>query len=187
MELIPTGTGASKIVKLQGITYDGGGTFFPDGKRFLLVGFQPGRPYRAFVLDIAGGPPRPILPEGVFDQVISPDGRLLAGQNPDGRIVLYPVDGGTPRAAPGPVETGALECWTSDGRSLFVIERIGSSTVRVFLRDLEAGRRRLWREIAPSDPAGIVNFGPTIARDGTSYAYQYSRFLSNLFLVRGLK
>jgi Tol biopolymer transport system component len=187
VELVPTGPGSPKTLKLQGIEYSGGGTFFPDGKRLLLIGRQPGRPYRGFVQDIEGGPPRPVLPEGVFDQAISPDGRLLAGQNPDGRIFLYPADGGTPQAVPGPVEPGDLNEWSADGRSLFVTEKVGGSLVRVFQRDLSTGHRQLWREISPSDPAGIWSIRPAIARDGRSYVYGYSRILSNLFLVRGFK
>jgi Tol biopolymer transport system component len=187
VKLVPTGPGSPKVVKLQGIEYAGGGTFFPDGKKLLLIGRQSGRPLRGFVQDIEGGPPRPVLPEGVFDQAISPDGRLLAGKNPDGRIFLYPADGGTPQPAPGPVEPGELAEWSADGRSLFVTEKVSGSVVKVFRRDLSTGQRQLWKEIAPSDPAGFFSIRPAIARDGRSYVYGYSRRLSNLFLVRGLR
>ena len=187
LELVPTGPGSPKIVKLQGIEFGDGGTFFPDGKRLLLIGRQPGRPLRGFVQDIQGGPPRPVLPEGVFDQAISPDGRLLAGKNPDGRIFLYPADGGSPQAAPGPVEPGYINDWSSDGRSLFVTEKVSGSLHKVFQRDLSTGRRQLWKEIAPSDPAGILSIRPLIARDGRSYVYGYSRVLSILYVVQGLK
>jgi Tol biopolymer transport system component len=187
-ELVPTGPGPSKTLNLGGIDTDGpvGGTFFPDGKRILIEGRERGRPYRSFVQNIEGGPPRPITPEGVHSQAISPDGRLLAVLDPERRILLYPVDGGTPKVAPGPAEPGNLERWSADGRSLFVIER-HEVLAKVWRRDMATGRRELSKEIAPADPAGILSFNPFILADGRSYIYGYGRSLSTLYLVQGLK
>lgn len=60
--------------------------------------------------------------------------------------------------------------------------------VKVFEVELASGKRKLWKELNPPDPAGI-NFirTPHISADGKSYAYNYNRILSDLFLVDGLK
>jgi hypothetical protein len=54
--------------------------------------------------------------------------------------------------------------------------------------DPATGRAEPWREILPSDATGVVRVSSVlVAPDGTFYAYAYSRVLSNLFLVEGLK
>jgi serine/threonine protein kinase/Tol biopolymer transport system component len=188
LELVPTGAGSSKVLNLGGIDTAGhvGATFFPDGKRILIEGRQSGRPYRCYVQEIEGGPPRPVTPEGVHSQVMSPDGRLIAVLDPERRILLYPLEGGAPKVAPGPPEPGDLDGWSADGRSLYVREK-GERAVKFLRRDLTSGRREPWKEIAPADPAGILNFNPNFAPDGRSYVYGYGRGLATFYLVQGLK
>ena len=69
------------------------------------------------------------------------------------------------------------------------IRKTGSSSARppVARRDLVTGRRDLVKEIRPPDPVGLTLFAFLMAADGRSYAYQYYRDLSALFLVEGLK
>jgi hypothetical protein len=69
----------------------------------------------------------------------------------------------------------------------FVMERKGL-TFSIFRLDVESGRRDLWKEIVPPDPAGfwgITSF--FIAADGKSYVYSYMRTMADLYLVSGLK
>jgi len=50
------------------------------------------------------------------------------------------------------------------------------------------GTRRLWKSLIPPDAAGvysIVEF--RITPRGDAYAYSYTRLVSQLYLVRGLK
>ena len=187
LELVPTGTGSSKVLKVGGIDLSGalGGRFFPDGKRILIEGRQPGRPFRCFVQDIEGGPPRPVTPEGNHSQVLSPDGRVLAVLDPERKILLYPLEGGAPTTAPGPPEPGALDSWSDDGRSIYVTEK-QEKTAKFFRRDLATGRREPWTEITPADPAGFLFFNPILGPD-RSYVYSYGRALSTLYLVQGLR
>lgn len=72
--------------------------------------------------------------------------------------------------------------WSSDGKWLLVNEG-----ARVFRRDLDTGARSLWKELVPADPAGIFGIHPVFARDAKSYAYTYDRWISNLYVVKGLK
>ncbi len=77
--------------------------------------------------------------------------------------------------------------WTPDGKSLYVGRR-GEYPARIFRLDLASGKRELWKELSPPDPAGISNVAPpAIADDGMTYAYSYNRILSDLFLAEGLK
>jgi hypothetical protein len=54
--------------------------------------------------------------------------------------------------------------------------------------EIASGRRELWRELLPPDPAGVISIRPPVLTpDGSVCVYSYGRFLSSLFLVEGLK
>jgi hypothetical protein len=54
--------------------------------------------------------------------------------------------------------------------------------------DRETGRREPWKELMPSDSAGLLAiFGAYFSADGRSYAYTYARNLSDLYLVEGVR
>ena len=97
------------------------------------------------------------------------------------------IDGGAPVPLQG-VEPGDLVVgWTADDRALFV-QAQGGPGARIDRLDLATGRRELWKEILPSDPTGVIRTSSVIiSPDGSFYVYAYSRVLSNLFLVEGLK
>src|SRR6202022_4607784 len=51
--LLPTGAGQPRIVPLSGIKLVGAaGGFFPDGKRILILGEEPGHQARLYVVDL---------------------------------------------------------------------------------------------------------------------------------------
>ena len=76
--------------------------------------------------------------------------------------------------------------WSSDSRALYVY-RPNDMPARVWLLDLETGRRRLWKEILSSDP-GIDKIESLLMTPaGESYVYQLVRAFSALYVVDGLK
>jgi dipeptidyl aminopeptidase/acylaminoacyl peptidase len=78
--------------------------------------------------------------------------------------------------------------WTADDRALYVVQTRGGLGSRVDRVDPATGRRELWKEVLPADPTGVVRISSIlISPDGSFYAYAYSRVLSNLYLVEGLK
>ncbi|HEY7574952.1 MAG TPA: protein kinase [Thermoanaerobaculia bacterium] len=184
--LLPTGAGKSRTLEGGGVLYAQGGFWLPDGNRLLLHGRQPGRPERTFVQDVAGGGPRPFTPEGVLAISFSPDGRLVLARDWEGRLFLFPSEGGPARALPGTPEPGWNLTYGADGRHLFSVESDAASA-RVFRREIETGRRELWKELSVSDAAGVLMFNPILAADGSSYVAAVWRLPSNLYLVEGLK
>jgi hypothetical protein len=86
------------------------------------------------------------------------------------------------------VEPGEFPtAWSSDGRSLFVMTR-GQIPAQVFRVDVGTGQRTFWRSFEPADSAGIDTIrGVLVSADNKSYVYGYSRTLSDLYLVQGLK
>ncbi|HEY3204465.1 MAG TPA: hypothetical protein VGL03_12500, partial [Thermoanaerobaculia bacterium] len=188
--LLPTGAGQPRVLKGGGVLYSGGGFWSRDGKRLLLYGRQRGRPLRTFVQQTEGESPQPFTPEGVLATDFSPSGSEVLARDEEGRLLLFPAAGGSPRRLPGPaesrVESSDDVIWSSDERFLFVIERSPLSA-RVFRREIATGRREFWKEISVSDPTAVLMFAPMLARDGKSYVARCWRELTNLYLVEGLK
>jgi len=186
--LLPTRPGESKPLTNDAINHLWG-RWFPDGKRFLFSGNEPDHGVRLYVQDVAGGKPQPISPEGVGASafVISPDRDLVAAVGPDQKGYLYPIAGGDPRPIPG-LATGEEPIeWTADGHSLYIY-RPGELPAKVYRLDLATGARTLWRQLMPSDPAGVERIGPIrMTPDGKTYVYGYHRTLADLYLVEGLK
>jgi len=186
--MLPTEAGESRVLKDQGLRDVRWARFFPDGRRLLMVASEPGRLPRMWMQDMEGGRPRPVTPEGATgrDVVISPDGRFVVAF-PAGamRAVMYPVDGGDPRAIPGLEDNEYPVQWTEDG-ALYL--RKAGVPARMFRIDVATGDRRPWRDIAPADLAGVsLMMRIVLTRDARSYAYGYLRALSELYLVDGLK
>jgi hypothetical protein len=185
--LLPTGAGEPKLLPKSGISYQSAG-WFPDGRRILISGNEPGHGSRLFVQEIPDGKPRAITPEGVhfiFD-AIAPDGKSAVATGPDRRIAIYPTEPGEPRVVPGLEPDDIPLRWTDDGSAIFVY-RPSAPPLRVETVDVKMGRRTLWKEIRPSDPSGVDQVGPIqIAPDGVSYVYSYRRALDELYLATGL-
>ena len=196
LALLPTGPGEPRSLDLSSV-HPGGlgnvhfpvaGTFFPDGKRVLVTGFEEGRGKRLYVVDLVGGQPRPIGPEGAFftdgAHGVSPDGAFVAAFGPDQTAHLFSVDGGADGAKPpipGAAPGEEVIRWCADGRCVFVFGK-GGNIYRLAIR---TGRRDLWKRFSTTDEGGPGYVLPT--PDGKWYAYGYSRYSSNLFLIDGVK
>ncbi len=186
--IVPTGAGEPQTIELGGLTV-GWANWFPDGKRFLLGASEPGRGARLWVVDVEGGKPRPITPEGVViaAQSVSPDGRSIFARGPDGRFAIYPAEPGEPRPVPGLEPDEVPLRWAADGRSIYVT-RFSEPPGIVDVVDLETGKRSRFTEFDPPDPTGIEVVGPAvIAPDGKSYVYSYRRTLDDLYLATGMR
>jgi Tol biopolymer transport system component len=187
LALLPTGAGEPVPLTRDRIHHDFG-AFFPDGKRVLFMGREPGRGNRLYVQAISGGTPQPVTSEGPFTGgPISPDGRFVAALGPGGKVVLYPTAPGEPLNVPDATAMEFPIQWTPDGKFLYVF-RFGELPARVSRLDPFTGRKELWKEFAPSDPAGAVEVRSiAMTPDARSYAYTYVRILSTLFVAEGLR
>ncbi len=184
--LYPTGVGDVKQLKKDGLNHMTA-AFLPDGKRFVFAGTEPGHGVRLYLESLDDATPHAFSMEGVGSNVLSPDGQFVAARGPEGKVYLFPVGGGEPRIVAG-VEPGEFPtAWASDGRSIFVIAR-GQIPAQVFRVEVATGKRTPWRILEPADAAGIDTIrGVLISADDKAYVYGYSRTLSDLYLVQGLK
>ncbi len=187
--LVPTGVGEVKPLPVLAIAFDWA-NWLPDGKHFLFSGSKPGEGRRVYRESVEGGELRPITPEGLdpayYSRSVSPDGKWVLALDAEDRSFVCSVDAASCKPIPG-LEAGEIAFgWTGDGRAAYIYRP--AVPAKVFEVDLASGQRKMWRELNPPDPVG-VNFlrAPHISADGKSYAYNYNRVLSELFLVEGLK
>jgi eukaryotic-like serine/threonine-protein kinase len=170
-------------------------SWHPDGKRILIAGAETGRGERLYVRDLEGGKLRPVTPEGLVLSLyqgfpVSPDGKWVAAMAPvesETRLTLYAIDSLESRQIPGLPPDSIPVGWSADGRSLYVCEsrRVPAAITRV---DPFTGKASPWRQLVPADPAGVHGFPSVqVTPDGGAYAYTYARFLSELYLVEGLR
>jgi DNA-binding SARP family transcriptional activator/Tol biopolymer transport system component len=190
--LLSTGEGERKALRPVGLNYQPWGGWFPDGERVFFVGNEPGRGARLYVQRINGGEPRCITPgaEGVqisSAHALSPDGRFIAATNSEQQLLLYPVAGGKPRPAPGATAGDVMARWGDDGRTMYVYQR-GELPARIYRLDLANGSRELWKALIPADTTGVHEIlRVMLTPDERAYVYTYTRDLSDLYLVEGLK
>ena len=176
--LYPTGVGQPRILsELPGdIQWP---DWLPNGKGILVPATEAGHRARLYVQDVETGGVRAVSGEGVtlllYSHVITPDSRSVAARGPDGKIHLYPLDGGPPTDIQG-LEAGEDPIrWSADGRALFLY-RPGELPARIFRMDLASGRRELWRTLLPPDPAGVVSIRPPLMTpDGNVRPHRHPR------------
>jgi len=186
--LLPTGTGEARMLTDDAINHNWA-HWFPDGKRILFAGSEPGHGVRLYVQPLEGGKPQAISPEGVHPTAfaLSPDARFVAAIGPDQRGYLYLTAGGEPRPIPGFELGEELIGWAQDDHTLYIY-RPGELPAKVYRLDVTTGQRTLKQQLIPSDPAGVERIGPILlAANGEACVYGYHRILSDLYLVEGLK
>jgi Tol biopolymer transport system component len=195
LTLLPTGPGEPRPLSLPGLEgiFSPGPKWFPDSRHLVVSAKRGKEERRCFLADFEGGVPRPMTPEGTgtgkgFDCWPSPDGKWVTARQGDDKLALYPVGSGEPRLVGGLVANDRMVGWSADTRSLYIQTVNREWPIRVFRFDLETGRRQLWKELAPSDAAGVDEpqgggAGIRITPDGKSYAFGFRIFLSELFLV----
>ena len=187
--LLPTGAGEPKTFPRDSLDHSRIlGAFVPDGKSIVFEANEPGRPPRLFLQDLAGGPARPIGAEGVTGMVLSPDGESLVTGSLEQGFSTAPLRGGPARPIPGlqPNE-GPLQ-WTADGRFLFVGSMERELPARVFRLEVATGKRELWKELMPADPAGFSLLRPAqVSADGKTILFIFGQSLAELYVAEGLK
>jgi serine/threonine protein kinase len=191
LRILRTGAGETQKLDRHGIEdyYFPSASFLPDGRRVLFMANEPGQPKRGYVQDITGGAPRAVTPDGIkiYTSAVSPDGKRVAGVDEKGSMVVCPLDGGLPLPVQGAAPNEVPIRWSQDGRSLYVY-RTDELPARIFRLDVVSGRRELWKEIIPADPAGLLKIQKIVLPpEGQAYAYCYYRDLSELYLVEGVK
>lgn len=186
-DILPTGAGQPRGLRVEGIASADWWYWSADGKRLLLWGHEPETRSRLYEVDMATGAHHPVGPEEAsWPFALSPDGKEIACQAAAEELVIFATDREGSRPVPGSERGDHPIQWSEDGKSLYVSGR-GRLRTSIDRIDLASGAREVWQEITPDDPAGVLDIGPIfITPDGMSYAYGFRRYLSELYVVTGL-
>jgi eukaryotic-like serine/threonine-protein kinase len=188
--LVPTGAGETRPLTHDSVSYVSG-SYFPDGKKLLAIGIEPGHGGRDYVIDATTGDSKPLTPEGILGLAISPDGQSVVVHGPDRKPGIWPIDGSGFRPITAADAKYSIIGWTEDGKSLYMAPRFSRTdkVVNVVKLDLATGKITPWKSFGEAvATAGIDGLGsPHLSDDGNAYAYLYVRALSEAYVVTGLK
>ena len=186
--LLPTGPGQVRSVETRGLEsiQSGWGRFLADGQRIIVTGNEAGHANRCHVLDLNGGKPKAVTPEGTTCGPSSPDNKFVVGVGANSAVGIYPLDGGAARSIPQlPADFQPVQ-WSSDGSALYGYH-LGELPSKIYSVQISTGKETVIRRLRPGTPAGVVTVKPVVAsRNGKSFAYSYNERLSVLYLISGL-
>ncbi len=186
--LLPVGAGQSRTIEIGDLEIQNGpARFLPDGKGITLNASEPGHGVRCYRLDLNGGKPKPLTPEGIRGGLVSPDQRYILRADAAAEVAVYPLDGGPPRVIPE-LEPGFVSFqWSADSNSVYGYHP-GQVPAKVYKVDIATGRKRLVQELFRDPIPGVVAVSPLVAtRDGEHFAYSYYQMWSALYVVTGLR
>jgi eukaryotic-like serine/threonine-protein kinase len=187
--LYPTGAGEQRQLTHDNIVHNTA-HWTPDGKSIVFAGFEPGKKVRTWIMTAEGSRAQPLTPEGIVGTQVTPDGERLLARDPAGNYFLYPLHGNAP-----PLPVPQLHAsdnaigWATAGQTLFVRETAEKAwALRLVRLNLNTGKREFFKEVDPPDRSGILGLGPVqITPDGKTYIYGFTRRLSDLYVVEGLR
>jgi dipeptidyl aminopeptidase/acylaminoacyl peptidase len=159
----------------------------PSGHAIVFTAYDANHPSRTYWMDLDSGKTRPITPEGTLGLLVSPDGKFLLARDSERKRWLYPLEGGDPQPFTASLSPDDFIIdWEKDGKSILVAKPgIPLKIVRLYLGSSKVEEVKT---LSPSDPAGVVTVGEArSSADLKSYAYDYFRILSDLYVVDGLK
>ena len=187
---LPTRTGEAKPLPADGLADFYWATWFPDGRRILLVAADAEGIPRSYVQDIETGRLDPVGEKGMLAMLPTSDGRGVLIGDPLGSYQLWPLGPGKPTAVEGLTAEDRPIQWSPDGKFLY-LRRVEGLAVNVYRYTLATGERRLWKPLKPQDPAGVIGIGAgrgelAMTPDGRSFVFTYWKSLRSLFLGTGL-
>ena len=185
--LLPTGPGQPRPVETSGLEsiHSGWGRFL-DGQTIILNGNEQGHATRCYVLNLAGGKPKAVTPDGTVCGPSSPDSRFVVGVGANSAVAIYPIEGGAPRPIQGLKEGFLPVQWSRDGSALYGYHE-GELPSKIYQVEISTGKQMVVQELRPGAPAGVVTVKPVVvSRDGKRFAYSYNQALSVLYLISGL-
>lgn len=187
--LVPTGAGRPRSVATPGLEhiYSGSGHFLADGKRIAIYASEHGHGVRCYLVDIDGGKPVPITPEGITGGLVSPNGKYVVRANDAGVTAVYPIDGGVPRSIPNLAPGFTPIQWAQDESSIYGYRQSEHPT-NVYQVNVVTGKQKLVQALEPGSMAGVVAMAPVVAsRNASRFAYSYYQVFSVLYVISGLR
>jgi len=188
VKLVPVGPGQPRTIAVTGLEqiHNGSAHFLADGKRITVNANEPGHGVRCYLLDLDGGKPVAITPEGITGGLVSPDGQSILANNA-AVVAVYPIAGGAPHSIPD-LEAGFIPLQWSEENSFVYGYRPGQVPTKVYKLNIVTGAKTVVQELQPDNTTGVVTIAPVVVtRDGSRFAYSYYQVFSVLYLISGLR
>jgi eukaryotic-like serine/threonine-protein kinase len=186
LDVIPTGPGQASRLERPELSLVRA-RWLPDGRHAVVWAIPENGPPQLYRLDVDGSTTQAVTPAGVTvgyaGWSASPDGSMVAVSTGQG-VELFPIAGGESRRVPGS-DRSSVVGWTESG--LLISENPGAGGIVLSL-DPATGKRTVWADIQPRDPAGIMSLDLStfvVTPDGRGYGYSWHRATSDLYLVEG--
>jgi len=188
--LVPTGAGETRQLTHDNVSYRSA-KYFPDGKRLLASGIEPGHGVRDYVIDAKSGDSKPLTPEGISGTRVSPDGQSVIMVGPDGNEGIWSMNGGGLRPIAGLDSKYYISSWGPDGSFVYVSPMGQNESIfgaKVYKLSLSTGKLEYWKTFGANLPAGTVAVSaPRFSDKGDAYAYVHVQVLSQVYVAKGLK
>ncbi len=182
--IYPTGAGVQRQLAQGLFASILSAGWYPDGSKVLVCGSRAAEPSRCFAVDLAGGEPKPVTPEGTTDGQVSPEGTRVIAKDGSAKFAVYAMDGSAPSPVPAISAAERILHWSSDGRSVLVADLSGVPA-RVDRLVLATGARSFFIELAPENRAAASYiYSASFSADERSYAYSLLRNRSSLYEVK---
>jgi eukaryotic-like serine/threonine-protein kinase len=186
--LYPVGPGQPRNIPVEGLEriVNGSSHFAPDGKRITVNANETGHGVRCYFVNLDGGKPIPVTPEGVTGGFVSPDGKeLLTYSATTVDLTEGPV--GISRKIPGIGTDFTPLQWSADGTAIYGY-RPGHIPATLSKVDVATGRETPVQDIQPQSITGLVLIAPLVTnRDATRFAFSYYQVFSVLYVISGLR
>jgi eukaryotic-like serine/threonine-protein kinase len=176
LSLVPVGAGENKVLTNDSLNHTAA-AWFPDGKRILFEGNEPGKPLRLYIQGIDGGPLTALTPPGtsfqghlIGEHVVSPDGKSVIAFAPDWSVAIYDVESGSSHPAKGFSNDDQFVRWAEARDEVYISREInpGQPLVQIYRLNVVTGKKFLTKEISIPDPAGFFSF-PCFSRRTQSH------------------
>jgi eukaryotic-like serine/threonine-protein kinase len=186
IELLPTGAGQARVVTNDSLGHTRV-RWLPSGRGIVFAAYEANHPPRTYWMDLDSGKMRAVTPEGTVGLLVSPDSKFVLARDPERKRWLYPLESGDRQPFTAMLASGdEVLDWEKDGKGILVLRP--GVPAKVFRVYLGSPKIEEVKSFSPSDPAGVVTVGGTrFSADRKSYAYDYFRILSDLYVVDGLR
>ncbi len=191
VDLLPTGPGEARQVRVPGVAVHEMAGFVPGGRRLFVTGRDAAGQRSTWLVNEDGsGASRLPLPAGraLFGHPFSPDGtRVALVCSKDAGPCIVPLDGGRPVPIAGARPEWLPTGWDDKGR-LYFRDYSKHLPETLWRLDPATGRAQAIDRLAPRDLAGVQGIeGVVVAGNGEAWVYNVLRRLSDLHIVTGVR
>jgi hypothetical protein len=191
VDVLPTGPGEARQIRIPGAAEHEMAGFVPGGNRVYVTTRDASSGRASWIVNADGSQPRRLkLPEGraLFGQPLSPDGSRVVMTCPGGIVpCVVPLDGGEPVPVPGAKAEWRATGWDERGR-IYFRDRTRRFPETLYRLDPATGRAQPIAQLAPRDLAGAQGIaGVVVSGRGDAWVYTVLRRLSDLHVVTGVR